>query len=379
MSLLNHSYFDTSRVAISASASQYKPFLDLIDEVHAQAETARCLAISGIVLLIYDWLTTLDKEIEYTWSRRWTLARVVYHLNRVLPILLIGVVLIPNVLFAPAHFTPSTSVQEVDLVIQLWCHSIVGYHWHHFNHSLLGVVRSKMGSMVRRFFLALVRVCKLSPPRLLIPGLAVTVGHSMLQVTINIERTTALANPFPQFLQGCIVSIPNDMWLAYFSGVLYELVIFCLIVWRIWYLDNGLGLTPLMKQLLKHGASFFAVNLALMLFSCVGSAYPSTIIMANGSGLLTALSSIMCSRIFFSMHEFARENRVRISFSRPLTPGIRGSAIISGQFAIPMETLSDGSRSPSGLQVNFSTPPQSLGRSVSKGNNTTIGSDSLFV
>ncbi|CAE6427544.1 unnamed protein product [Rhizoctonia solani] len=188
-----------------------------------------------------------------------------------------------------------------------------------------------------------------------------------------------MSNPFPQFLQGCIVSIPNDIWLAYFSGVLYELVIFCLIVWRIRYLGNGLGLTPLMKQLLKHGVSFFALNLALMLFSCVGSAYPSTIIMANGSGLLTALSSIMCSRIFFSMHEFAREDRVRVSFSRPLTPGVRGSAIISGQFIIPMEPFSDGSKSPSGLQVTFATTPQSLGRSAFKGNDTPTGSDRSFV
>ncbi|CAE6427535.1 unnamed protein product, partial [Rhizoctonia solani] len=114
MSLLTHSHLNTSRAAIASSPSQYKPFLDLIDEVHAQAEIARYLAISGIVLLIYDWLTTLDKEIKYTWGRRWTLARVVYHLNRVLPILLIGVVLIPNVLFAPAHFTPSGLTKEVE-------------------------------------------------------------------------------------------------------------------------------------------------------------------------------------------------------------------------------------------------------------------------
>ncbi|KDN35191.1 hypothetical protein RSAG8_11800, partial [Rhizoctonia solani AG-8 WAC10335] len=290
------------------SASQYKSF-DLIEAIHLQTENARYMAISGIALLIYDWLSTLDKEVEYTWSRRWTLARAVYHLNRILPVSLIRWV--------------------------LW---------------------------------------------LLIPGLIVTVGHAILQVTINIDRTTVLTNPFPEYLQGCLVSIPNNIWLAYLSGVLYELVIFCLIVRRIWQLGDGLGLTPLMRQLLKNGATFFAVNLGLMLFSCVGSAYPSTIIMANGSGLLAALSSIMCSRIFFSMHEFASEDRTHISLGLRLTNGVRGSAIISGQFAIPMQTFSDGSRPPSVLQVAFDTPPQSLGRSAStQGKETLRGCDNLFV
>ncbi|CAE6357393.1 unnamed protein product [Rhizoctonia solani] len=70
--------------------SQYKPFFDLVDAIHVQGENARYLAISGIALLIYDWVTTLDKEVEYTWGRKWSLARVVYSLNRVLPIMLIG-------------------------------------------------------------------------------------------------------------------------------------------------------------------------------------------------------------------------------------------------------------------------------------------------
>ncbi|KAG8680900.1 hypothetical protein FRC11_001848, partial [Ceratobasidium sp. 423] len=170
----------------------------------------------------------------------------------------------------------------------------------------------------------------------------------------------------PSFYKDAPLRFPNDIRLAYFSRVLYELVVFCLIVWRIWDLGHGLGLTPLMKQLLKHSAWFFAINLGLMLFSCVGSAYPSTIIMTNGSGLFTALSSIMCSRIFFSTHEFASEDRVRISLGPALTTGVRGGATPSERFNIPTETFSDGSRSSPGLHT-FDTPPQSLGRSISKG------------
>ncbi|CAE6478834.1 unnamed protein product, partial [Rhizoctonia solani] len=331
--------------------SEYKPFLDFFDAVHVQGKNARCLAISGIALLVYDWLTTLDKEVEYTWGRKWSLARVVYYLNRVLPIMLIGAVLIPNVLFAPAHFTPS--VQEGNIVLQLWCYCVIGHYLHYLDHSLLGAVWSK------------VRILSFPRPLKVLTWLILAIGHGVLQVTMNIDKSTIMANPLPGILRGCIVSIPHDMWHSYLAGVLYELAIFCLIMWRIWYLGDGLGLTPLMRQLLKNGVSFFAVNLALMLFSCVGSAYPSTVIIANGSGLLTALSSTMCSRIFFSMHDFASEDRVHVSIGPSPVSGVRGSAIFTGQFAIPLETFSDGSRSPSGLQVTFDTPPHSIGRSVS--------------
>lgn len=68
-------------------------------------------------------------------------------------------------------------------------------------------------------------------------------------------------------------------------GILNESLIFGLLLGRIIYLSRGLGLTPLMKQLLKNGAVFFSLNLGLMLLACIGSAYPSTIVVANSSGV----------------------------------------------------------------------------------------------
>ncbi|KAH7335015.1 hypothetical protein B0J17DRAFT_770529 [Rhizoctonia solani] len=376
MPLLIHTHMNTSHILVAASASRYKPLLDHINAGHVQGEIARYLAVSGVALLLYDWLTTLDKEIEYTWGRKWTLARVVYHLNRVLPVLLIGGVLIPNVLFAPAYFTPSRC-RKVSLS---YSYGVI---------VLLVIICTT----------SIIRCWALYGQRwvlwLLIPGLIVTAGHGMLQVTINIKKATIMANPcvlplrfsvcihanqryppVPELLRGCLISIPNSIWLAYFSGVLYELLVFCLIVWRVWQLGGGLSLTPLLKQLLTNGASYFAVNLGLMLFSCIGAAYPSTIIMANASGLLTALSSIMCSRIFFSMYEFAREDRVRIS---PGPPGARGDASMSCQFAIPMETFSNDSSAPSALQLTFAIPEQSLGQPVSKDKDMTRSSNILPV
>ncbi|KAH7334998.1 hypothetical protein B0J17DRAFT_708540 [Rhizoctonia solani] len=324
MSLLTHTQFDTSRVIVTTSVSQYKPLLDFVVATHGQVMFARYLAVSGIALLVYDWLTNLDKEIEYAWSRKWTLARVVYHLNRVLSILFIGAVLIPNILFAPAHFAP------------LRCKNVVLS----YGYGVIAMVTIVcITSIIRCWALYGQRwvLCVLAP------GLAMTAAHSTFRLTRIIRKATIMPNTLPELFQGCLISIPNDMWLAYISGVFFELVVFCMIMWRIWYLGRGLGLTPLMEQLLKDGASFFAINLALILFSCVGSAYPSTIIVANGSGVLTALSSVMCSRIFFSIHDFGRGDQVRVTPGLPLTTGAHCDATISVQFAVPMETFSNSS------------------------------------
>ncbi|CAE6357424.1 unnamed protein product [Rhizoctonia solani] len=91
-------------------ASISKEFIDSITNIHSQLQTSRFMAISAITLLVYDWLTTLDKEMKFIWGRKWSFARVVYHLNRVLPLLLLSTILIPNILFAPSRYTSTASV-----------------------------------------------------------------------------------------------------------------------------------------------------------------------------------------------------------------------------------------------------------------------------
>lgn len=301
-------------------ASSSREFVDSITEIHDQLQTARYMAIAAFTLLVYDWMATLDKEVEFIWGRKWTFARVVYHLNRILPVLLFSVILIPNILFAPSYYTATmckgiilSYSYGVVVLLALLCATSIIRCWATYG---------------QRWVLWL-----------LIPALILTVGHALAQVTLNIGKTLYLANPFPGVLEGCLVLLPSKIWLAYLSGVLYESLVFGLLVWRIWRLTSGVGLTPLLGQLLKHGASFFAVNFGLMIISCVGSGYSKTIIIVNVSGVLTALSSLMCSRIFFSLYEFANMDRGQISVGQLATGPTEAS--VSGHFGVPMETFRD--------------------------------------
>ncbi|CAE6440356.1 unnamed protein product [Rhizoctonia solani] len=314
-------------------SSSTQEIVQSIVGIHDQLQTSRLLAISAVTLLVYDWVSTLDKEVKYIWGRKWSFARVIYHLNRILPLLLLCGILIPNILFAPSYYTTT-------LLVDL----SAGFLTYPFTPKATSIIRC--WALYGQTWVLW----------LLIPALVLTVGHALAQVTLSIGSTRYMANPLPGVLEGCLAKLPRNIWLAYLSGVLYESLVFGLLVWRIWRLSTGIGWTPLLKQLLKHGASFFAVNFGLMLISCIGSGFPETINIVNTSGVLTALSSIMCSRIFFSLYQFANLEK-GISMNPEAVGPTGSSGSVDSSFAMNNLNCSNSPISPRG-RVSFATPAQ---------------------
>ncbi|CAE7115735.1 unnamed protein product [Rhizoctonia solani] len=165
---------------IPASLSQ--EFIDSITDIHRQLQASRFMAISAVTLLVYDWLATLDKEVKFIWGRKWSFARVVYHLNRVLPLLLLSTILIPNILFAPSSYsaTENNVLYRCKPIILTYSYGVVG---------LLAILCAT--SIIRCWAL----YGQTWVLWLLIPALIVTVGHALAQVTLNIGKTVYLSNP----------------------------------------------------------------------------------------------------------------------------------------------------------------------------------------
>ncbi|KAH7335014.1 hypothetical protein B0J17DRAFT_630954 [Rhizoctonia solani] len=84
--------------------------------------------------------------------------------------------------------------------------------------------------------------------RLLIPELVVTVGRALFHVTINIKSYPSV----PQFFK----DVSSRLRITFGLRILPECC-------------NGLDLTPLMKQLLKHGVSYFVESCPRSFQSCV--------------------------------------------------------------------------------------------------------------
>ncbi|KAG9086479.1 hypothetical protein FRC07_013078, partial [Ceratobasidium sp. 392] len=71
---------------------------------------------------------------------------------------------------------------------------------------------------------------------------------------------------------------------------------------RVWVLSKEYGSTPLMTRLAENGALHSGVLVVLMMFACIGGRTETVRIASNGSGVLGAMSSVVCSRIIFSLH-----------------------------------------------------------------------------
>ncbi|CAE6432099.1 unnamed protein product [Rhizoctonia solani] len=66
---------------------------DIVDQVtgyREQQQLAKYLAIVSLALLVYDWIISIDREVEFIWGHPWSWGRVVYHANRVWSLTLLG-------------------------------------------------------------------------------------------------------------------------------------------------------------------------------------------------------------------------------------------------------------------------------------------------
>ncbi|KAG9091421.1 hypothetical protein FRC06_000577 [Ceratobasidium sp. 370] len=153
-------------------------------------------------------------------------------------------------------------------------------------------------------------------------------------VKLAMDEVAYFSNPLPDVFTGCLILLPRRVWTIYVIPLIYDTTLFGMTVHRIWILSKEYGSTPLMGRLAKNGALHSAVLIALMLFSCLGGTSEAVKIASNASGILGATSSVVCSRIIFSLHALAEEEaKSRLPSSRGWTSG--GDT----RFAVPMRDL----------------------------------------
>ncbi|CAE6421315.1 unnamed protein product [Rhizoctonia solani] len=172
-------------------------------------------------------------------------------------------------------------------------------------------------------------------------GLVGAVASGIVIIKVLLDRTHFLDNPLPNIFSGCVVVLPDYVWILYTMPLVYESTLFCLTIWRIYILSKDFGSTPLMQTLARSGMAYFATLVVLMILACIGGTIQTVKIAANASGVLSAMSSVVCSRMIFSLHRIARndvqEEQV-ISGTRADTSG----GLIP-QFAIPLQSLASTS------------------------------------
>ncbi|CAE6485418.1 unnamed protein product [Rhizoctonia solani] len=145
----------------------------------------------------------------------------------------------------------------------------------------------------------------------------------------------------PGVLSGCTVIVPTSMWMGLIPTTIFESSLFILTLWKIGMMRDYIGTTRLSRRLAEHGVAYFAIRVVMITFACIGGSVRTIQIATNASGLLTSISSVVCSRMMFSLHELNSKPR------EGMTSITSDDDIYSfPEFAIPLESLDISSPTP---------------------------------
>jgi hypothetical protein len=256
------------------------------------AEISKIVNIAFLALIVYEWLFTLDQEIEYFWTGKWTLSRLLFFLNRYIPpFVLMFSIIVQSVSNPSGEFCTSAlrftflmsivalGIVQAMLVLRVW-YLFLGQKYIQYGIMVLWAV-----SMV---------------VSLVYTGIAAT--HLQL-LNGNID-----GGVFALGSTGCRVSRPENFWRIFFPSLILHTILYALTAIRALRNRRILKEAPVLKRLLRDGGIFFMVVFVSVGFTAVGSFLadiPQINIPVAFSGYLIAVTSIAMSRIMFSIHSLA--------------------------------------------------------------------------
>ncbi|CUA76561.1 hypothetical protein RSOLAG22IIIB_06344 [Rhizoctonia solani] len=157
-----------------------------------------------------------------------------------------------------------------------------------------------------------------------------------------VSRAQYLVNPLPSIFTGCYIVLPDYLWMGYVAPIIYETTLFMLTLWRIRTLAKGVGASPLLETLRANGMAYFGALVVLIVIGWAGTRIHHLKLATNGSGLFTAISSAVCSRMIFSLYEIDGAEILE-SYADSLTRSNPSNGIMP-RFAIPLRSFTTTSQ-----------------------------------
>ncbi|KZS93846.1 hypothetical protein SISNIDRAFT_454291, partial [Sistotremastrum niveocremeum HHB9708] len=241
---------------------------------------------AAVTILIYDWLLTFDREVEYIWKENWNVGKVLYILNRYVPAIDLTIhlnaFLNPNV--GPAFCRPWF---YIDVALAYFDVSIVVF---------LLVLRT-------------IAIWERSRPISLLISLTglftmLSLAVFVIIVSIRLQVLSYPYIPIPGLLTGCYwVENVRFTALVWTCPMVFEAVVFMLTFWKaVDHLRNNVLMhMPLFKALYRDGFLYFfmifAIALAnLILLHVASPALGQLLLMFYRAG-----TSVMASRIILNV------------------------------------------------------------------------------
>lgn len=192
----------------ASSPNPLQPYFKDIVNVHASV----CMTLAGCVLLVYDWLLTLDQEVDFLRHNRKRAFKILYIINRyTLPFVLVVTLYDKNGHSKLTHLFCKFSLMTdswFTLLSYAFIHGIIAMRiW-----ALYGRQRWLLALLVFTFFAYFLATATL---------LGFAAEHMLPRIT-----TQRLV------FHSCITELPSWMWAIWLPGFLYETLLFGLLVDR---------------------------------------------------------------------------------------------------------------------------------------------------
>ncbi|CAE7224063.1 unnamed protein product [Rhizoctonia solani] len=123
-------------------------------------------------------------------------------------------------------------------------------------------------------------------------------------------------NTMPELVPGCIIIYTEDAWIPYVFALIFESIVFSMMVYKTYSVTREYGGTPLIRRLLIDGTQYYAGAIIAVIFCLCAATVNLLRAPVISSGLLASILSAMCSRMILSLYDFTQQEqpgRVRTS------------------------------------------------------------------
>ncbi|KAF9469495.1 hypothetical protein BDZ94DRAFT_1303207 [Collybia nuda] len=283
--------------------------LSSIQVLYAQSlegtEIARILSIGCFSLAVYEYMITLDEEIKYFWSGNWTPSRVLFFINRYLPLFIMVLSIVgfsvenPSAeVRPPRYFIFCDSAIKTAFLLNIIAVAViqailVTRNWYLFQGN-----RVVQFGIIGGFFTSIV---------LSLVFLYLSANH--LQIIPPSEIARVFNAPVDSFrTEGCRAVRPPMFWRVYLPSLVLHTLLYLLTAVRAMRNRRLLKDAPILKRLLRDGGFFYFIVFVSVSMTTIGAFLenaPKINIPSIYSHFMLTATSVAVSRVLFSIHSLA--------------------------------------------------------------------------
>ncbi|CAE6369980.1 unnamed protein product [Rhizoctonia solani] len=132
---------------------------------------------------------------------------------------------------------------------------------------------------------------------------------SIVLLQMQASKVHLRQNPAPGLISGC-PTITNPLaFIPYLPPFAGETILFILTIYKPLKISRYMT-TRLMSRLILNGTQYYVMVFVTLVLIVIGSLFPRTNHVVNGAGLITAVWSVVCSRLILSTRSWYYESQV---------------------------------------------------------------------